>query len=703
MGVKKDILIRVGFVYVIMLVFAFAIIGRVVYLQTIEKNKWDKANTLTMKDITIKANRGDICADDGRLLASSVPYYEIRMDLKSESLSSKVFNKKVDSLALCLSNLFGDKSKSEYKNQLISARFRGERYYLIKRKVNYKQLKQLKKFPIFRLGRYRGGLIYSQKNKRIQPFVNLASRTIGYLNKGESGTIVGIEGACNRELKGVNGVKLMQKISSKVWMPIKDGNEVEPQDGKDVITTIDINIQDVAQNALLKQLKKHDAGHGCVILMEVKTGDIKAIANFTRDKFGNYREEYNYAIGESTEPGSTFKLASLIVALEDGYVDLGDSVNTDGGVVKYHGFPVRDAEIGGHGEITVKQAFEYSSNVGVSKIITKYYYNNEKKFVRRLYSMHLNEKTGIGIKGEGKPYIKYPGDTLWSGVSLPLMSIGYEVRLTPLQILTFYNAVANDGVMVKPKLIKAIKDHGDIVKTYGTEILNHSICSKSTIKKAKQMLEGVVEKGTARNLRNSNFKIAGKTGTAQIANRKYGYKYKSKISYQASFVGYFPADKPKYSCIVVINAPSNNVYYGNLVAGPVFKEIADKVYSTDIDLQHNIVNNNSLADKIPYSKSGYKKDLDNVCKYLSIPVVNKNINSDWVVTTKTNSNILYQNRIIKSQVVPNVKGMGVEDALFILENIGLRVTVEGAGAVTKQSISPGTKIKKGKEIIIKLV
>ena len=703
MGVKKDILIRVGFVYVIMFAFAFVIIGKVVYLQTIEKNKWNKANTLTMKDITIKANRGDICADDGRLLASSVPYYEIRMDLKSEALTNRIFNKKVDSLALCLSKLFGDKSKSEYKHQLISARFRGERYYLIKRKVNYKQLKQLKQIPLFRLGRYKGGFIYSQENKRIQPFVNLASRTIGYLNKGESGTIVGIEGAFNRELKGINGVKLMQKISSNVWMPINDGNEVEPQDGKDIITTIDINIQDVAQNALLKQLKKHDADHGCVVLMEVKTGEIKAIVNLTRDKFGNYREEYNYAIGESTEPGSTFKLASLIVALEDGYVDLDDSLDTGCGVVKYHGFPVRDSKIGGHGKITVKQVFEVSSNVGISKIITKYYDNNAKKFVKRLYSMHLNEKTGVKIKGEGKPYIKYPGDALWSGISLPQMSIGYEIRLTPLQILTFYNAVANDGEMVKPKFVKAIKDHGDIIKTYSTEVINHSICSKSTIRKVKEMLKGVVEEGTARNLRNNNYKIAGKTGTAQIANRKYGYKYQSKISYQASFVGYFPADNPKYSCIVIVNAPSNNVYYGNLVAGPVFKEIADKVYSIDIDLQKNINNNNTLADKIPYSKSGYKKDLDNVCAALSIPVVKNNTNSEWVVTTKTNSNILYQNRLIKNQVMPNVKGMGAKDALFILENIGLKVTIEGAGAVAEQSILPGTIIKNGNEITIKLI
>ncbi|RLD61196.1 MAG: peptidoglycan glycosyltransferase [Bacteroidetes bacterium] len=702
MGVKKDILVRVGFVYILMLLFALVIVGRLGYLQTIEKSKWDKANTLTMKDITIEANRGDICAEDGRLLASSVPYYEIRMDLKSEAITNTIFNNNVDSLAYCLSRLFADKTKSEYKRELISARFRGERYHLIKRKVNYKQLKKLKKFPLFRLGRYRGGFIYSQENKRIQPFVNLASRTIGYLNKGESGTIVGIEGAYDRDLKGVNGVKLMQKISSNVWMPIKDGDEVEAQDGKDIITTIDINIQDVAQNALLNQLKKHDAGHGCVVLMEVKTGEIKAIANLTKDKFGNFREEYNYAIGESTEPGSTFKLSSLIVALEDGYVDLEDSVDTDGGIVKYHGFPVRDSKKGGHGKLTVKEAFEVSSNVGISKIITKYYSNNEKKFVKRLYSMHLNEITGIEILGEGKPYIKYPGDTLWSGISLPQMSIGYEIRLTPLQILTFYNAVANDGVMVKPKLVKAIKYHGDITKTFDVEVLNHSICSKSTIKKAKKMLEGVVDHGTARNLKNNNYKIAGKTGTAQIANKKYGYKYQSKVSYQASFVGYFPADNPKYSCIVVVNAPSNDVYYGNLVAGPVFKEISDKVYSTDINL-HSDMNSSFLADNIPYSKSGSWKDLVRVCSELAIPVSQNNINSDWVVTTKTNESVLCQNRLIKNLLVPNVKGMGVKDALFILENIGLKVVVEGSGLVKEQSIPPGTRIRKGKEIILKLI
>ncbi|MCK4663695.1 MAG: transpeptidase family protein [Bacteroidales bacterium] len=704
MSIKNEILLRSGLVYVTIIIFALIIIGKIIFLQIVEKEKWNKANTLTMKNIIIKPNRGDICAWDGRLLASSVPYYEIRMDLKCEGLTNKSFKYNIDSLSLCLSNLFKDKSKSRYKQELINARYKGERYHLIKRKVTYTQLKQLKRFPIFRLGRFKGGFICMQGNKRVQPFVNLASRTIGYMNKGESGTIVGVEGAYDDELKGIRGVRLMQKISGNVWMPVNNGNEIEPRDGKDIITTIDVTIQDVAQNALLRQLTKHNARHGCAVLMEVKTGEIKAITNFTRDSSGNYVEDYNYAIGESTEPGSTFKLPVLMVALEDGTIELTDSIDTEDGIVKYHDFPVRDSKKGGYGKITVQRVFEISSNIGISKIVTQHYYKKEQKFVERLYRMNINDKLNVEIKGEGEPYIKFPGDKLWSGISLPQMSYGYEVRLTPLQILNFYNAVANNGKMVKPKIVKAIRYHGEVIKTFDTQIINPAISSKATIKKAKKMLEGVVENGTAINLRNSNYKIAGKTGTAQIANNKYGYKYKSKISYQASFVGYFPADDPKYSCIVVINAPSNEVYYGNLVAGPVFKEIADKIYATGFEMHDEIkFDENFMAKTPPYSKNGNLKELETVCKTMNINYLEEGVNSEWVITTKRDTVIEIKNRFVKNNIVPNVKGMGLKDALFILENAGLNVVVVGRGVVTEQSLSPGERLINGDEITIKLI
>jgi len=705
MSIKKDILWRVAVVYIAVFVLGLIILARAVYLQFGEGSKWrEKAQKLTLKDITIESNRGDIYAQDMRLLASSIPYYEIRMDLKTPSLTNKVFYSNIDSLCIGLSRLFGDKSKDNYKSQLIAARKRGERYYLIRRKVNYNELKVLKQLPIFRRGRYKGGFIYLQENVRFQPHVNLASRTIGYTTKSQTGNVVGIEGAYDHELCGVNGVRLMQRLSGGVWMPVSDDNQIEPRDGKDVVTTLDVNLQDVAENALLKQLKKHEAHHGSAVLMEVQTGDIKAIANLERDSKGNYHESYNYAVGESTEPGSTFKLPSLMVALEDGYIDLDDTIDTGNGSVTFYDKTIYDSEHGGFGKISVQRVFEVSSNVGVSKIITKYYTGHESHFIDRLYAMNLNDKLGLRIKGEGRPDIKYPTDKLWSGISLPMMSHGYEVRLTPLQLLTFYNAVANDGKEVKPRFVKELLYHGEVVKEFPVQVINPSICSMSTIRKAQKMLEGVVERGTARNLRNENYKIAGKTGTAQIANEKYGYHSDSRISYQASFVGYFPADHPKYSCIVVINSPSNDVYYGNLVAGPVFKEIADKVYATSLDIHPRLVEQDDTANiDAPYTKIGYKPELNYCLNQLGIPYNDKETRkSRWVVTSQHGSYINYLDYSYKRNLVPNVKEMGAKDAVYLLENLGLEVIIKGRGKVASQSILPGTRVVPGSKIILEM-
>jgi len=706
MPLKKEIVWRVGVIYIFMLAFAILIVGKILYLQLIEGGKWkEKAQTLTLKDITIESNRGDILAVDGRLLASSVPYYEIRMDTRSTGMDDATFNSNIDSLAYKLSELFRDKSATQYKNELVKARRNDERFYLIKRRVNYNQLKELKTFPIFRFGQYKGGFIALQTNLRIQPHVSLASRTIGYTTKGEGGNVVGIEGAFDKELKGVDGVRLMQRLNGNVWMPVHDGNEVEPRDGMDVITTIDVDIQDVAENALLKQLIRHEALHGTAVLMEVSTGEIKAIVNLERNSKGQYKESYNYAIGESRAPGSTFKLASIITLLEDGYIDLEDTVNTGNGEILYYDKKITDTKKGGHGILTVQEIFEVSSNVGISKLVTDYYTGKEEKFINRLYSMNLNNRLGIVIKGEGEPEIKYPGDKLWSGISLPQMSIGYEVRLTPLQTLSLYNAIANDGKMVKPKFVNGIMYHGDLVKTFDTEVLKQSICSRSTLRKVKIMLEGVVERGTAKNIKNNNYKIAGKTGTAQIANKETGYSDKSRISYQASFVGYFPADNPKYSCIVVVNAPSRNVYYGNLVAGPVFKEIADKVYATNFEMHEslNLITNETTSEvKIPYTKNSYKDELKFALTDLGINVNDEDVISDWVLTTKLDSCVKLSNRNIAENLMPNVKGMGVKDAVFILENLGLSVELNGRGTILNQSVASGSRISKGDLVVLEM-
>ncbi len=703
MSLKKDILWRVAVIYLAIVLMAVFIIGRVVYLQIFQAEVYkEKSDKLILRNMSVEANRGDIRAADGEmLLATSVPYYEIRVDFLSDGLNDQIINNNIDNLAICLADLFEDKTPLQYKLDLLQARRNGNRYYLLKKWVLYDEMKMLETFPIFNRGRYKGGLIAIKKNKRIRPFGALAARTIGYTTKGESGNIVGLEGAYDHVLEGTEGLRLMRRISGNAWMPVNNNNQIEPRDGHDLVSTIDIRFQDVAETALYNHLKRHDAHHGCVVLMEIKTGEIKAIANLERNENGRYYETYNYAIGESTEPGSTFKLPALMAAIEDGYVDLDDTIDTEKGKVKYYNHIVEDTKEGGYGRISVKEVFEYSSNVGMSKIITQHYKNKPDRFIDRLYRMKLNEKLNLNIKGEGEPLIKYPGDNLWSGITLPMMSFGYEIRLTPLQILTFYNAVANNGKMVKPMFIKEVQYHGETKEVYKTKVIDPSICSSSTIKKAQKLLKGVVQNGTAENLKNENYQIAGKTGTVELANEKYGYSHKSSSSYQASFAGYFPADDPHYSCIVVISAPSKKLYYGSLVAGPVFREIADKVYATSPRL-YKSVDDFKITEQVnaPYTKPGLKSELFSVLNSLNIKTMSDDITSDWVATNMNEQAVECSNIFIDKELVPSVIGMGAKDATYLLEELGMHVRIRGRGTVVEQSLEPGEINKLGNRIVL---
>ncbi|HSN50773.1 MAG TPA: penicillin-binding transpeptidase domain-containing protein, partial [Bacteroidales bacterium] len=411
---------------------------------------------------------------------------------------------------------------------------------------------------------------------------------------------------------------------------------------------------------------------------------------------GSYHETYNYAIAESTEPGSTFKLASLMAAIEDGVIDTGDIVDTGNGKVKFYNKIIRDTKEEGYGKITVKQVFEKSSNVGTSMIINEHYKNNPKDFVNRLYAMKLNQQLDLQIKGEGVPLIRYPGDKYWSGLSLPMMSHGYEVQMTPLQILTFYNAVANDGKMMRPRFVTSILRNGSVVKNFGTEVIINSIASRNTIRKAKAMMEGVVEHGTATNLKNSNYRIAGKTGTAQIALNNRGYRSGARMSYQASFVGYFPADNPLFSCIVVVNAPSNGVYYGNIVAGSVFKEIADKVYATRFfrDYRAESKEDKDKKPSAPEAGNGLRSDINEVLGELDVRY-KKTSKEEWVVTRESGDTIRLVGVSLKEGLVPDVRGMSLRDAVYLLENSGLRVRYSGKGRVLRQSPEHGAKVYEG--------
>lgn len=695
---KKNILWRSYLLYFLLCIFGIAILSKTVTIIIIEGEHWkSKAEEMTMAYRTIDAARGNIYAADESLLATSVPIYEVRMDLCADGLTKELFRKNIDSLSHCLAMLFGDKNAAQYKRDLITARRNKERFFLIKKDVRYKELKTLRTFPLFRQGRNKGGLIYLQQNRRERPFRLLAARTIGYEREGIRP--IGLEGAYNRDLKGVSGKRLMQKIAGGIWMPLNDENEVEPENGCDLYTTIDLNIQDVAETALLKQLREHDADHGCVILMEVATGEIRAIANLSKDDNGNYCEYYNYAIGESTEPGSTFKLASLMAAIEDGLTDITDSVDIENGETRYFDKVMKDSHKSEVAKLTVMQVFEQSSNVGVSKVVNECYAKNPQAFITRLYKMGLSQPLGIEIYGEGAPEIKSPKDRSWSGTTLPWMSIGYELRLTPLQTLTFYNAVANDGKMVRPRFVRELKDKRNVLRRFDTEVISGSICSKTTIKKAQKMLEGVVESGTAKYLRNSIYKVAGKTGTAQIG---YGDKTK-KLTYQASFVGYFPAGRPKYSCIVVVTAPSKEMYYANIIACPVFKEVADRVYATSIDIHESLGVSHPALAPAPHSKNGNKRDLQKVFETLGVATAGHVTDSEWARVVAKESSVDINAAPISKNRIPDVTGMNAQDAVYLLENMGIHVSINGKGVVKSQSLPEGSKVIRGEKMVLELV
>lgn len=698
---NKEMMNRSYVVYFAIALVGVAVIAKVLFIQFVEGSYWrEKAENLTTVYRDIDAVRGNIYSDDESMLATSVPIYEVRMDLNADGLTDEVFNENIDSLSIHLSQLFEDQSPVEWKRQLIVGRQNGDRYHLIKRRVKFHQMKQLREFPIFERGKFKGGLIVLQQNRRERPFRMLAARTIGYDREGVAP--VGLEGAYRKELAGVSGKRLMQKISGGLWMPINDENEIEPMDGYDIHTTINLNIQDVAENALLDQLKRHDAHHGCVILMEVETGEIKAIANLSKDDDGDYYEYYNYAIGESAEPGSTFKLPSLVVALEDGYVKLNDSIDAGNGKADFHGETMRDSKEDGYGKISVEEAFAVSSNIGVMRIIEKYYANEPAKFIKGLRRMNLGDSMGIEIAGEGSPLIKDPSDKSWSLISYLWTSIGYEVKMTPLQILTFYNAIANDGEMMKPIFVRKITDKSSVVREIDPVVINPHICSEKTAKQAQKLLEAVVQEGTATNLKNPNYTIAGKTGTARVANSSAGYG--TKITYQASFAGYFPADNPKYSCIVVVNAPNRSVYYASHVAGPIFAEIADKVYATSINIHEELKPSDDFTSltKLPVSKSGLQKDLHKVFEELNVQVTSSNTENKWVITQTGKDKVEMGRRNIVENLVPNVKGMSAQDAVYILENAGLKVRLRGSGMIKNQSIMPGSNIQRGQEIMLEL-
>jgi cell division protein FtsI (penicillin-binding protein 3) len=690
-NIKQSILIRVRVVFILIALAAAAIPYQVGKLQFKEGDQWrKKAETINFQYREVPATRGNIYAGDGSLLATSLPFYRVAIDPTISK--GNLFNAGLDSLSKKLSGFYKDKSASSYKRMINDARLDNKRYLVVNRKqIGYQGMQEMSNWPIFRAGRLGGGVIFEKVEKRYQPFKSLASRTVGFINEDDYGA--GIEYSFNSQLKGKDGKALFQRLAGGSWKPVFDAEDVKPENGYDVYTTLDVNIQDVAETALLRQLVDREAEFGSVIVMEVKTGQIKAISNLQRNKSGNgYGENYNFAIGDqgNTEPGSTFKLLSMLALLEENNISLNDKVETGNGVHMFYNRAMRDAKNGGYGTITVREAFEKSSNVAISKLVDRYFGSSPSKFMAYIEKAGLNEPFDFQLVGEGKPFFKKPGTKTWYGTSLAWISIGYESKLNPLHTLALYNAVANNGKMVKPYIIKGISKGNQIQESFQPEVIRNQIASEKTIKQLQELLEGVVSNGTAKNISNADYKIAGKTGTAQkLVNGAYTKKY------YTSFAGYFPADLPKYSMIIVIDSPNGFGAYGGDVSAPVFKEIADRIYALDLELNPGskltMVAAAAEDRGLPYIQAGKVEELQEIFDEFGLKSNTMN-SEEWVKTVASDTGVKLQINDTDKAIVPDVSGLPLRDALFILENKGLQVNYSGKGRVKAQSILPGTKL-----------
>lgn len=693
MNIKRSIVLRVRIAFVAVALIAGAIFYKIVHLQFVEGEKWAaKSESINFQYRQVSATRGNIYAADGSLLATSLPFYRVVID--PLVAKEEVYRAGIDSLAFLLSSYYRDRSADSYKRMISDARTTGKRYLILNRKqIGYQDMQKMSHWPIFRNGRNGGGIIFEKVEKRYRPFNNLASRTVGFLNEDKYG--VGIEYSFNEYLEGKNGRALFQRIAGGSWKPVFDAEDVKPDDGYDIFTTLDVNIQDVAESALLRQLMNKDAEFGCVIVMEVETGHIKAIANLQKNRSGyGFGENYNFAIGDQglTEPGSTFKLLSIMALLEEGKIGLNDMVETGDGTFRFYDRTMRDVKKGGYGKITIQEAFEKSSNVAISKLVDQHFGHSPSKFMAYVEKVGFDQPLGFQLRGEGAPYFKKPGEKYWYGTTLPWMSIGYESKLTPLHTLTLYNAVANNGKMVKPMIVQAIAKGNAVEKKFQTEVIKKTIASDKTIKSLQELLEGVVKNGTAKNIYTSEYKIAGKTGTAQkLIDGRYTQRY------YTSFAGYFPADKPKYSAIVVIDSPKGFNAYGGDVSAPVFKEIADKIFAQDLKLNKKTAPKTYLAqtgNELPFIQAGKVDELQMICNKFGISNHYNGQGENWVKSVPQVKSIQWKSNPTESPTVPDVSGMPLRDALYVLENKGLRVVYQGKGRVRNQSISPGTPVQQ---------
>ncbi len=708
MDIKKDILWRVYLCFLGMILLGAVVLGRAFYIQRIEGNYWkDLGKNLHLKYLPIDAERGTIYSEDGNMLSTSVPIFDVFVDFGAEGLrekNGKRFKDNIDSLSISLANLFKDKNAAAYKKLLQQAYKKEDRYFILKKKISFAEYKELRDFPLVRQGRNKSGFIFDTRDKRINPYVLLANRTIG-LSREDSTKNVGLERSYDSLLKGASGQRLARYIAG-AYIPVNDAELVEPERGKDIITTLDTYMQDVTENALMKMMVGNNSLHGTAIVMETATGKIKAIANLGKQTDGSYAEDLNYGIGKATEPGSIFKLATLMSLLDDKYVTIKSNVDCERGVKEFYGLRIHDTHP--NGVMTVKEAFAASSNVAFAKMADQYYHSQPSKFIDHLHKYRLDVMTGVDIDAaSAKTTIKKPTNRSWANTTIPFMAHGYEELVTPLHMLMLYNAVANNGKMMQPYLVNAVRDYGVDVKTMEPKVLVDKICSEETLSQLKECLRAVVDSvhGTGHKVLSDNtYGIAGKTGTAVTALNNKGYNKGNKI-YQASFIGYFPSNDPKYTMAVVIqNSNESKLVYGADVSGTVFKEISDRIYGRYLSNKQFAAPENT--DTAQYNFFGMKKELVSVFGFLKMPFSDSAVNGDFRKSSMKNNfsflNTSWSSTVSSASVTPNVVGMGLKDAVYLLENSGLKVTTAGRGRVVNQSITAATNFKKGQTISLVL-
>ncbi|WP_235921023.1 penicillin-binding protein [Foetidibacter luteolus] len=702
--VKRDILWRVYLSYIAVVIVCLLIFARAFYIQQFQGNYWrSMSDSLHQKIEETDADRGTIYSEDGQMLSTSIPQFDVYIDFAADGLrqkSGKRFRENVDSLSYCLADLFKDKSKAEYKRMLQQGYRDKDRYFLLRKKTSFREYQQLRTFPLVRQGRNKSGFIAEVKSIRLNPYQLLAYRTIG-LDR-ENAQKVGLEQTYDTLLKGTTGKRLVRYIAGGVSVPVDNDYEVEPENGRDIITTLDVHIQEITENALMKMMVENEAEHGCAIVMEVKTGKVKAIANLGKRTDGSYWEDFNYAL-TPTEPGSTFKLATMLSLLEDKKVSLNTMVNLNGGTWQVAGRTVYDSENHGLGMVTTKHAFEESSNVGMAKLAVNAYASTPSQFVNHLRKLGLDSVTGIDLTGERRPVVYRPGSKYWSNTTLPWMAFGYNLAITPMHTAMLYNAVANNGKMLRPYLLSGIRQDGILIKETAPVVAKEKICSDATLHQLIECLKGVCIEGTGKTLfKGSAYQVAGKTGTALVANGARGY---ADHIYQSSFAGFFPADNPQYTCVVIIkNKPFAKKFYGAAVAGPVFKEIADRLYTMFVrqskDVQYASISRN---DSIGYHYAGMYKEMKSLIASLGINHKDS-AREDAVIgrIKKENGFAVMDGYKTSEKQMPQLAGLGLKDAVYVCENIGLKVNAKGRGKVTAQSITAGQQVARGQVINIQL-